>query len=133
MVSQVGLLEGRHMTARTFYVEIYCETDLTQEALEAQLDSVMEALQSEPGEADIDLGANLEAGHVDFCVHLPAQTVTEAVSDAVSTVRSALHGLGHCTPGWEKILATLDRGTAAVTARPADAEFDLTGRTPTLT
>lgn len=120
------------MTGRTFYVEIFCKTDRTAAALEVQLESVMDALQSEPGEADIDLGSSdLSAGHVEFCVHLPAQTVGEAVSRAVATVRSALHGLGHCTPGWEKIIATLEEETAAVTARPSDdPDFDLTGRTP---
>lgn len=122
------------MTAHPFYVEIYCKTDRTAEALEAQLGSVMEALQSEPGDADIDLGSsNLSAGHVEFSVHLPAETVGDAVTRAVSTVRSALHGLGHRTPGWEKILTTLEQGTAAVTARPSDdVDFDPTGRTPSL-
>lgn len=117
-------------TAHTFYVEIYCKADRTGDGLEAQLGAVMDALQSEPGEADIDLGSsNLATGNVEFFVHLPAETVGDAVSRAVSTVRSALHGLGHGTPGWEGILTMLEQGTPAVIARPADdVDFDETGR-----
>ena len=121
-------------TARTFYVEIYCKTDRTADALEAQLGPVMDALQSEPGDADIDLGTtNLAGGSIEFCVHLPAETVVGAVSQALATVRSALHGLGHRTPGWEGVLATLDQETATVRARLSnDVDLDPTGCAPSL-
>lgn len=122
-------------TAHTFYVEIYCKADLTGDALEAQLGPMMEALQSEPGDADIDLGStNLAGGVVEFYVHLPAETVGDAVSRALATVRSALHSLGHGTPGWEGVLATL--GTAVVRARLSDdddADLDPTDCASSLT
>jgi hypothetical protein len=124
-------------TARTFYVEIYCKADRAGDALEAQLGSVMDALQSEPGDADIDLGStNLAGGSIEFSVHLPAETVGDAVSRALATVRSALHGLGHSTPGWEGVLATLDQGTASVKARLSeddDSDLDPTDCAPSLT
>lgn len=119
------------MTARTFYVEIFCKADRAADALEVQLESVMDALQAEPGNADIDVGSSdLAAGHVEFSVHLPAETVGDAVTRAVAIVRSALHGLGHRTPGWEQILTILEQETAAVTARLSDdADRDPTGCT----
>ncbi len=117
------MLAGDVMT-RTYYVEIFCQADLTGQRIEEHLDEVMIALQEEPGATDIDLGASLAAGHIDFCVHLEAEGNTDAISKALTLVRSALHGLGASTPGWEGVMAEIDAGGTAVAARPADVNID---------
>ena len=94
---------------RTYYVEIFCQADLTGQRIEEHLDEVMIALQEEPGATDIDLGASLAAGHID-CVHLEAEGNTDAISKALTLVRSALHGLGASTPGWEGVMAEIRQG-----------------------
>lgn len=78
-----------------------------------------EALEAEPDEVDADVGAAMATGRVDFCVSLRAATPAEALAQAQTHVRSALHGAGVATPGWERIAALVDRGDAVATVRPS--------------
>lgn len=105
--------------SRWFYVELHCQGDPTED-LDGQLDVIMAALDTEPGEADADVGADLVAGTVDFCVSIKADNPAEALARVQAIVRSALHGAGVPTPGWERIADMVDRGEAVATVRPSE-------------
>lgn len=105
--------------SRWFYVELHCQGDPADD-LDAQLDVIMDALSAEPGDVDADVGAQLSAGNVDFCVSVRADNPGEALSTAQAFVRSALHGAGIGTPGWERIVELVDRGEAVATVRPSE-------------
>jgi len=105
--------------SRWFYVELRCQ-DIPSEDLDAQLDVIMEALIAEPGDVDADVGADLVAGTVDFCVSLQADDPGAALSRALAFVRSALHGAGIRTPEREWIAELVDRGDAVATVRPSE-------------
>ncbi|MGI9001308.1 MAG: hypothetical protein ACR2GH_06535 [Pseudonocardia sp.] len=102
------------MVTRWFYVELHCQGEPTED-----LDVIMIALDVEPGEADADVGADLEAGTVEFCVSVLADNPGEALHRAQAFVRSALHAAGTSTPGWERITELVDRGEAVATVRPS--------------
>lgn len=105
--------------SRWFYVELHCQGDPAED-LDAQLDVIMDALSAEPGEVDADVGADLAAGTVDFCVSVQADDPGEALSNAQAFVRSALHRSGMGTPGWERIAELVDRSEAVATVRPSE-------------
>ena len=105
--------------SRWFYVELHCQGDPSED-LESQLDLIMDALSDEPGKLDADLGADLVAGTVDFCVSIPAEGPAEALARVQAFVRSALHGAGIATPGWERIVELVDQGEAVATVRPSE-------------
>lgn len=105
---------------RTFYVEVSCRVSGSIDDFEDHLDTIMEALEEEPGVSDADIGARLEDMHVDFCLHLEADAFEEAFTRAVTVVRSALHAAGAATPGWERVTRAVDDDEIAVSARPAD-------------
>lgn len=110
---------GGGAVSRWFYVELHCQGD-PNEDLDGQLDVIMDALAAEPGEADADVGADLAAGTVDFCVSVKADNPAEALALVQAFVRSALHGAGMSTPGWERIAELVDRGEAVATVRPSE-------------
>ena len=118
MVDEVRVLGGGTVS-RWFYVELHCQGERAEDDLDAQLDVIMDALSAEPGEVDADVGADLAAGEVDFCVSIQADDPGEALSKAQAFVRSALHGAGMGTPGWERIAELVDRGEAVATVRPS--------------
>lgn len=105
--------------SRWFYVELHCQGDPAED-LDAQLDVIMDVLSAEPGDVDADVGADLGAGTVDFCVSIEADDPGEALSNAQAFVRSALHGAGIGTPGWERIAELVERGEAVATVRPSE-------------
>lgn len=105
--------------SRWFYVELRCEGDPIED-LDGQLDVIMEALTAEPGEADADVGADLVAGTVEFCVSVQADNPSQALAVVLALVRSALHGAGVNTPGWEQIADMIERGEAVATVRPSE-------------
>ena len=104
--------------SRWFYVELHCQ-GIPAEELEGRLDAIMEALCAEPGDVDADLSADLEAGIIDFQVSVRADEPGEALSAAQAFVRSALHGVGLGTPGWEHLTEMVDRGNSVATVRPS--------------
>jgi hypothetical protein len=118
MATEERVLEGEAMS-RWFYVELHCQ-GIPADELEGQLDSIMEALVEEPGEVDADLSAELGAGTIDFQVSVQATEAGEALSLAQAFVRSALHGVGVSTPGWEHLTEMVDRGDSVATVRPSD-------------
>lgn len=122
MAEKVRVLGGGAMS-RWFYVELHCQGDPAED-LDEQLDVIMEALHAEPGEADADVGADLVAGTVDFCVSIQAATPSDALARVQAFVRSALHGAGIRTPGWERITELVDRGEAVATVRPSELLVD---------
>lgn len=105
--------------SRWFYIELRWQGTPSEE-LDAQLDVIMEALTAEPGDVDADVGADLAAGTVDFCVSLQAEDAGAALSRALAFVRSALHGAGISTPGPGWIAELVDRGDAVATVRPSE-------------
>ena len=107
--------------SRWFYVELHCQ-GVPAEELEGQLDSIMEALVAEPGDVDADLSANLAAGTIDFQVSVQADEAGRALTLAQAFVRSALHGVGVGTPGWEHLADMVDRGDSVATVRPSDLD-----------
>jgi hypothetical protein len=118
MAETVRLLGGGTVN-RWFYVELRCQGDPSED-LESQLDVIMDALCAEPGDADADIGADLVAGTVDFCVSIQADNPSEALAKVQAFVRSALHGAGIRTPGWERIAELVERGDAVATVRPSE-------------
>lgn len=104
---------------RWFYVELRCEGTPSEE-LDAHLDVIMEALLAEPGDVDADVGADLVAGTVDFCVSVQADDAGAALSRALAFVRSALHGAGISTPGPGWIAELVERGDTVATVRPSE-------------
>ena len=72
------------------------------------------------GGVDADVGADLVAGTVDFCVSVQADDAGAALSRALAFVRSALHGAGISTPGPEWVAELVDRGDAVATVRPSE-------------
>ncbi|RCW40725.1 hypothetical protein DFQ14_11051 [Halopolyspora algeriensis] len=105
---------------RTFYVEVTCRASGSHaEELEEHLEQVMDALQDEPGVADADIGADLDEMLVDFCLHVRADSAADAVAQAHTVVRSALHAAGAATPGWEHMDRALASEEAVSTVRPA--------------
>lgn len=105
--------------SRWFYVELHCQ-GTPSEDLDAQLDVIMDALTAEPGDLDADVGSDIVAGSVDFCVSVKADNPGAALSRVLAFVRSALHGAGLRTPGWEWITDLVDRGEAVATVRPSE-------------
>lgn len=110
---------GGGTVSRWFYVELRCQGGPAED-LATQLDTIMDALNAEPGDADADVGADLVAGTVDFCVSLQADTPAEALARLQAFVRSALHGAGISTPGWERIAELIEHGEAVATVRPSE-------------
>ena len=106
---------------RWFYVELQCQGVPAGE-LEGQLDSIMEALASEPGDVDADLSADLSKGKIDFQVSVQADEAGQALSQAQAFVRSALHGVGVHTPGCKHLTEMVDRGASFATVRPSDLD-----------
>ncbi|HUQ54210.1 MAG TPA: hypothetical protein VM306_00995 [Lentzea sp.] len=106
--------------ARSYYVELTCVSSAVASDLENHLDAVMDALQSEPGIEDADIGANLEEGTVQFCLHLDAEDSSDALRKAHVRVRSALHSAGGATPGWERMIQAIQDDDAATTVRPSE-------------
>lgn len=103
---------------RWFYVELHCQ-DAGAPDLDTHLDLLMDALDAEPGEVDADVGAEPDTGRVEFCISIRAESPAKALARAQTYVRSALHGAGVATPGWERIAQLVDRGDAAATVRPS--------------
>ena len=107
--------------SRWFYVELHCQ-GVPAEELEGQLDSIMEALVAEPGDVDADLSADIGAGTIDFQISVQADEAGQALTRAEAFVRSALHGVGVSTPGWEHLAEMVDRGDSVATVRPSDLD-----------
>lgn len=122
MAETVRMLGGGEVS-RWFYVELHCQGD-PREDLDGQLDLIMDALDGEPGEVDADVGGDLVTGTVDFCISLKADNPAEALARVQAFVRSALHGAGIGTPGWERIMELVDRGEAVATVRPSELLVD---------
>lgn len=118
MAQEVRVLGGGTVN-RWFYVELRCQGDPSDD-LVGQLDVIMDALSAEPGDADSDVGADLVAGTVEFCVSTQADNPGEALAKVQAFVRSALHGAGIHTPGWERIADLVERGEAIATVRPSE-------------
>ncbi|HEX7309011.1 hypothetical protein [Lentzea sp.] len=120
MAEEIRMLEGGRLMARSYYVEVTCASSAVAMDLENHLDAVMDALQSEPGIEDADIGANLTNGTVEFCLHLDAEDSSDALRKAHVLVRSALHAAGGATPGWEQMIQAIRDDEAATTVRPSE-------------
>ncbi|MFD5829527.1 hypothetical protein [Lentzea sp. NPDC060358] len=120
MAEEERMLEGGRLMARSYYVEVTCVSSAVARDLENHLEAVMDALQSEPGIEDADIGANLEDGTVEFCLHLDADDSPDALRQAHLRVRSALHAAGGATPGWDQMIQAILDDDAATTVRPSE-------------
>ncbi|HEY2762509.1 MAG TPA: hypothetical protein VGJ13_00605 [Pseudonocardiaceae bacterium] len=116
--------------SRWFYVELCCQGAPSEE-LDAQVDVIMEALIAEPGDVDADVGADLVAGTVDFCVSVQADDAGAALSRALAFARFALHGAGIRTPGPEWIAELVDRGDAVANCASVRTAGQLVASPPT--
>lgn len=60
--------------ARRYYVEIRAQVTPARpdDDLECFVDRLMDVLLDEPGADEADVGADLGAGRIDFCLHLRA-------------------------------------------------------------
>jgi len=108
--------------SRWFYVELHCQGDPVEDLSERQLELIMDALDAEPGDVDADVGADLGTGAVDFCVSIQADDPAEALGKVQAFVRSAMHGAGIHTPGWERIAELVEQGNAVATVRPSELD-----------
>lgn len=68
--------------------------------LEALMDALMELEQVDPLINDPDIGATLTTGEVEVCCYVALPSV-EAMTHALTFVRTAIHAAGDQTPGWE--------------------------------
>src|SRR4051812_3602631 len=107
---------------RSYYVEVTCQASPVGADLEKHLEDVMDALIEEPGVIDGDIGARLDQGIVDFCLHVEAEDSSEALREAHIKVRSALHKAGARTPSayWDAVIQAIRDDHAATTVRPSE-------------
>jgi hypothetical protein len=92
-----------------FYVEI--ELDGQGPISDARFTMLADALYdldgSDPEVLDVDLGASLAEGRATATMTVEAADPAAAATKALCTVRSAIHAIGDCTPGWEESRSVL--------------------------
>ncbi|MGP4056630.1 hypothetical protein ACTWP6_17700 [Mycobacterium sp. 4D054] len=87
---------------------------------ESHLDDVADAFADIP-DVDGDVGADLDAGRVDVCVTVNAESRADAIAKALAAARTAIHTAGGHTPGWDGMLGKLlDNDEFALTSAPSD-------------
>ncbi|NIJ10636.1 hypothetical protein FHU38_000980 [Saccharomonospora amisosensis] len=85
----------------TYYIELgfTVRTD-SPDALDQDLDNLMDALVEEPGATDADLAAELSTGNVWINMYIDADDDQAAFGQALVVARSAIHKAGGFTGGW---------------------------------
>lgn len=73
----------------------------TTDDLDSHFDAVADEFHADKGITDQSMAYNLTRGRMSFEMVIQAEDVLEALSKAYSHVRSAIHGAGGDTPGWE--------------------------------
>jgi len=106
----------------SYYIEFRFDMGPQQDSaeFESHLDDVAEAL-TELSDVDGDIGGSLDAGRVDLCITVEADSRADAITRALSAARSAIHTAGGHTGGWDGWFSKLlDNDDYALTSTPSD-------------